>query len=158
MQAILMDQSGSAEMLRLGEVPTPELPGPSHLRVRLKAAGVNPLDTKLRKNGTYFPERLPTILGCDGAGVVESAGAAADIKLARTRNQSIHFELMLTPMYLGMHDALIAQRRILEQGAGLIEQGQLEILVNRTFPLEQAAAAHLLIEEGHTAGKIVLEI
>lgn len=62
------------------------------------------------------------------------------------------------PMHPEMHNALIAQRRILEQGAALIEQGQLEILVNRIFPLEQAAAAHRLLGEGHTAGKIVLEI
>jgi NADPH2:quinone reductase len=36
---------------------------------------VNPVDTKLRQRGTYYPERLPTILGCDGAGVVEAVGA-----------------------------------------------------------------------------------
>jgi len=89
--------------------------------------------------------------------LLQSECAAADIKLARTRNQSIHYELMLTPMLLGMHQACIAQRRILEQGAALIAQGRLEIVVNRTFPLEQAAAAHLLVEEGHNTGKIVLE-
>jgi NADPH2:quinone reductase len=42
--------------------------------VRLKAAGVNPIDTKLRARGTYYPERMPAILGCDGAGVVEAVG------------------------------------------------------------------------------------
>lgn len=332
MRAILMDQPGEAGMLRLAEVPPPELPSPAHLRVRLKAAGVNPVDTKLRKNGTYFPERLPTILGCDGAGVVESAGAtvtrfkpgdevyfchggiggdpgnyaeyavvhedfaaakprnltfaqaaavplvlitaweslfervalqsgqtvlihaaaggvghvavqlakhagarvaatvssdakaqlaqrlgaelaiaytradfveaaldwtagkgvdavfdtvgsatfcrsfaaakvygkivtllqsdcaAADIKLARTRNQSIHYELMLTPMLLDLHEECVRQRKILEAGAEMIEQGQLEILVSQILPLEHAAEAHRLIEAGHTTGKIVLEI
>jgi NADPH2:quinone reductase len=62
--------------LQSAELPLPELPSPAHLLVRLKAAGVNPIDTKLRKNGTYFPDRLPTVLGCDGAGVVESTGNA----------------------------------------------------------------------------------
>jgi NADPH2:quinone reductase len=300
--------------------------------VRLHAAGVNPIDTKLRKNGTYFPDRLPTVLGCDGAGVVESAGmavtrfkpgdevyffnggiggeqgnyaeytvihedctaikpknlsmvetaalplalitawealhdraqlkadqtilihaaaggvghvavqlarelgahiaatvsseekaawvrklgaekiihytredfiqaaldwtdgqgvdavfdtvggdtfcrsfaaarvygkivtllqsdcTAGQVKLARLRNQSIHYELMLTPAFLGLHQARISQTRILEAGAQLIEAGKLRVEVSKTFPLELAAKAHRLIEEGHTTGKVVLEI
>ncbi|MBU1690301.1 MAG: zinc-dependent alcohol dehydrogenase family protein [Gammaproteobacteria bacterium] len=330
MKAILMNAPGEPEVLQAGEIPLPELPSPSHLRVRLHAAGVNPIDTKLRKNGTYFPDNLPTVLGCDGAGVVESVGlavtrfkpgdevyffnggiggeqgcyaeytvihedcvaarpkilsmaeaaalplvlitacealhdrlqlkvgqtvlihaaaggvghvavqiakemgvrvaatvsseekgawvsqlgaekiilytsedfvqaaldwtdgqgvdavfdtvggdtfcrsfaaarvygkivtllqtdcAAGQVKLARLRNQSIHFELMLTPAYLGLHQARIAQTRILEAGAQLIEAGRLKIKVSKTFPLEQAAEAHRLIEEGHSTGKIVL--
>lgn len=332
MKAILMNAPGGPEVLQAGELPLPELPSPSHLRVRLHAAGVNPVDTKLRKNGTYFPDRLPTVLGCDGAGVVESIGSAVtrfkpgdevyffnggiggeqgnyaeytvthedcaaakpknlsmieaaalplvlitawealhdraqlkagqtalihaaaggvghiavqlardlgahvaasvssdekaawvrklgaekiiyytredfvqaaldwtdghgvdavldtvggetfcrsfaaakvygrivtllqtdcstgQVKLARLRNQSIHYELMLTPAYLGLHQARIAQTRILEAGARLIEAGRLMVEVSQAFPLDQAAEAHRLIEEGHTAGKIVLEI
>ncbi|MFA7240233.1 MAG: zinc-dependent alcohol dehydrogenase family protein [Sulfuricellaceae bacterium] len=330
MKAILMSQPGEVYTLRYADVPMPELSGANSMRVRLRAAGVNPVDAKLRKGGTYFPDKLPTILGCDGAGVVESVGAAvtrfkpgdavyfchggiggepgnyaeftvlhedyaaalpknlsfeqaaavplvlitaweslferialqhgqtvlihaaaggvghvavqlaqyadariaatvgsaekgelarrlgaekiidytredfvqaaldwtagkgvdvvfdtvggatfqrsfaaakvygkivtllqsdcppADIKLARLRNQSIHFELMLTPMVLDMHDARIAQRKILETGAKMIEDGQLEIIVNRILPLEQATLAHELIEAGHATGKTVL--
>lgn len=332
MKAILMNVPGGPEVLQATELPLPELPSPSHLRVRLHAAGVNPIDTKLRKNGTYFPDKLPTVLGCDGAGVVESAGiavtrfkpgdevyffnggigseqgnyaeytvvhedcaaakpknlsmveaaalplvlitawealhdrvqlkagqtvlihaaaggvghvavqlardlgahiaatvsseekaawvrklgaeriihytqedfiqaaldwtdghgvdavfdtvggdtfcrsfaaakvygkivtllqsdcTAGQIKLARLRNQSIHYELMLAPAYLGLHQARSEQTRILETGARLIEEGKLKVLVSNTFPLEQAAEAHRLIEEGHTAGKVVLTI
>lgn len=44
--------------------------------VRVMAAGVNPIDTKLRRNGLYFPDGLPAILGCDGAGIVESIGGS----------------------------------------------------------------------------------
>jgi NADPH2:quinone reductase len=44
--------------------------------VRLKAAGINPIDTKLRKRGTFYPDRMPAVLGCDGAGIVEEVGAA----------------------------------------------------------------------------------
>ncbi len=332
MKAILMAAPGGPEVLRPGSLPIPELPSPSHLRVRLHAAGVNPIDTKLRKNGTYFPDKLPTVLGCDGAGVVESAGlavtrfkpgdevyffnggiggeqgnyaeytvihedcaaakpknlsmveaaslplvliaawemlhdraqlkagqtvlihaaaggvghvavqlakalgahvaatvsseekakwvkklgaekiirytsedfiqaaldwtdghgvdavldtvggdtfcrsfaaakiygkivtllqsdcTAGQVKLARLRNQSIHYELMLTPAYLGLHQARIDQTHILETCARLIQAGKLTVNISKTFPLEQAAEAHRLIEEGHTAGKVVLEI
>lgn len=332
MLAICMTRTGGPDVLEARDVPIPALPTPHHVRVRLHAAGVNPIDTKLRKNGTYYPEQLPAILGCDGAGVVEQAGSAvtrfhagdevyffhggighepgnyaqynvvhedylarkprnlsfaeaaavplvlitawealhdrvqlkagdqilvhaaaggvghvavqlaallgarviattsgADkiafvkalgaeriidyrtedfvpavldwahdagveatfdtvggetfcrsfaatrvygklvtllqtacddqaVKLARLRNQSIHYELMLTPLHLGLHAARIHQRRILEEGARLMEQDQLRIHVSRELTLAQAADAHRLLEAGHTTGKIVLRI
>ena len=60
--------------LELSEVPKP-VPGPREILVRLHAAGVNPIDAKLRKRGTYFPDNLPCILGLDAAGVVETTGS-----------------------------------------------------------------------------------
>ncbi|TPW16762.1 MAG: alcohol dehydrogenase [Halothiobacillaceae bacterium] len=75
MKAILMHTVGGPELLSLAEVPTPTLHTTTDMVVRLKAAGVNPVDTKLRSRGTYFPDRLPTILGCDGAGIVEQVGS-----------------------------------------------------------------------------------
>jgi len=332
MQAIVMNQPGGPEVFETRSLPVPELPSAQHVRVRLHAAGVNPVDTKLRANGTYYPDRLPTILGCDGAGVVEAVGdkvtrfqpgdkvyfcsggiggepgnyatyntvhedyaarmpanldfsaaaavplvlitawealydraqlqpaervlihaaaggvghvavqlarhtlarvaatvgdadkaafvralgaeriieykkedfvqAALDwtggagvdltfdtvggetfcksfaatrvygqvvtllqtacdadaIKTARTRNQGIHYELMLTPMFLGLHAARVHQREILEEGASLIEQGKLKVQVSEVLPLAQAAEAHRRIGAGHTTGKIVLRI
>ena len=74
MKAILMHEPGAPEVLTPAEVDDPGAPGAGTLRVRLKAAGVNPIDTKLRSRGTYFPDRMPAILGCDGAGVVEAVG------------------------------------------------------------------------------------
>ncbi|MBD2344869.1 zinc-dependent alcohol dehydrogenase family protein [Anabaena subtropica] len=75
MKAVLMTAPGSPEMLQLQEVPHPSVPvGSTELLVRLVAAGVNPLDTKLRKRGTFYPEQMPAILGCDGAGIVEAVG------------------------------------------------------------------------------------
>ena len=332
MQAVVMSRTGGPEVLEVQSLPVPELPSPRHVRVRLHAAGVNPVDTKLRANGTYYPERLPTILGCDGAGVVEAVGdkvtrylpgdkvyfcsggiggepgnyatyntvhedyaarmpanldfsaaaavplvlitawealydrarlqpaervlihaaaggvghvavqlarhtlarvaatvgdadkaafvralgaerlieykkedfveAALDwtggagvdltfdtvggetfcksfaatrvygqvvtllqsacddnaIKTARTRNQGIHYELMLTPMFLGLHAARVHQREILEEGAQLIEAGKLKVQVSAVLPLADAAEAHRRIGAGHTTGKIVLQI
>ncbi len=332
MRAILMTRPGGPDVLEARDVPLPELPSPQHVRVHLHAAGINPVDTKLRKGGTYYPDRLPTVLGCDGAGVVEAVGSAvtrfragdavyffhggiggepgnyaqynvvhedhlarmpenlsfteaaavplvlltawealydrvrlqpdervlihaaaggvghvavqlarlrgarvattvsspdkADfvralgaeriieyksedfvqaaldwsedagvdatfdtvggetfcrsfaatrvygnvvtllqtscddkaMKLARLRNQAIHYELMLTPMHLGLAGARRAQTRILEEGARLIEQGKLKVRVSKELPLAQAAEAHRLIEAGHSTGKIVLRI
>jgi len=74
MRAVLMHNAGGPEVLTQEEVDTPQLQSPTELLVRLKAAGINPVDTKLRSRGTYYPDRLPTILGCDGAGIVEAVG------------------------------------------------------------------------------------
>ncbi len=76
MKAMVMTATGGAEVLQLMEVPTPVAQG-REVRVRLHAAGINPVDTKLRQRGTYFPERMPAILGCDGAGVVDALGPEA---------------------------------------------------------------------------------
>jgi len=327
-----MTAAGGADVLQMRDIDMPELPSPQHIRVKLAAAGINPIDTKLRKNPVFYPDKLPCILGCDGAGIVESIGAevtrfkvgeevyffngglgdeigtyaeytvvhqdyaaftprhatleesaglplalitawealldrgnllegqtvlihgaaggvghlavqiakqagatvlatvgtrdkaawvtslgadrvfvyndvdfatavldwtkgngvdlvfdtvggetfcrsfactrvygrivsllqwncdAEELKIARTRNLVLAFVLMLTPTLLDMHDQRVHQRRILEEGARLIEANRLKIKISHLLPLEQAGQAHTMIEEGHTTGKIVLKI
>jgi NADPH2:quinone reductase len=75
MKAVVMTALGGPEVLEVREVPEPVIRASTDVKVRLRAAGVNPVDTKLRSRGLYFPEGLPAILGCDGAGVVEETGA-----------------------------------------------------------------------------------
>jgi len=330
MKAILATAPGNPDVLQLRDIPKPDLPSPHHLRVKLAAAGVNPLDTKLRTKPVYYPDKLPAILGCDGAGVVEETGSAvtrfkagdevffcnggigdepgsyaefstlhedyctakpatlslqdsaalplvfitvwealveranlqagqtilihaaaggvgqiavqlarhlgahiavtvsdedkaniartlgaekiinyktqdfvqetlawsggsgadvvfdtvggdtflrslsatrvagrvvsllstplslADTQLARLRNLSLCYELMLAPQVMHQHAERVRQRKILEQGARLVEEGHLGVLVTHKLPLEQAAEAHRLIEAGGMIGKIVL--
>ncbi|MEJ2345309.1 MAG: zinc-dependent alcohol dehydrogenase family protein [Gammaproteobacteria bacterium] len=329
MKAVVMKQPGGPEVLEVQELAVPTPSAAREIRVRLKAAGVNPVDAKLRGNGTYFPERSPAVLGCDGAGIVEDVGsgvtrfrpgdevyfcyggiggpqgnyaeqaviderwaapkpaaldfvhaaaaplvlitaweslhdrgrlaagqtvlvhagaggvghvaiqlaraagarvcttvgsaAKADLvrelgaeavirykdtdfvqaaldwtggqgvdvaldtvggktfedtasavrvygdlvtllqpapdtdwKAARLRNLRISLELMLSPMYYGIDAALEHQAWILGQCAQLIDSGRLRIDVQQTFPLEQAAAAHALLEQGSLTGKLVL--
>lgn len=332
MQAVMMTRTGGPEVLEMRAVPVPALASPEHVLVRLHAAGVNPVDTKLRANGTYYPDKLPAILGCDGAGVVEQVGAkvtrfqagdrvyfcsggigaepgnyasyntvhqdycavmpatldfaeaaavplvlitawealhnhgqikpadrvlihaaaggvghvavqlarhalarvaatvgdadkaafarslgaeclieykrqdfaraaldwtngegvdltfdtvggetfcksfaatrvygkvvtllqsacdADAVKTARTRNQSIHYTLMLTPMFLGLHAARVHQREILEEGARRIDAGELKVHVQDVLPLAEVAEAHRRIGAGHSTGKLVLRI
>ncbi len=332
MKAILATAAGNPDVLHLREIPKPDLPSPHHVRVKLAAAGINPLDTKLRTKPAYYPDKLPAILGCDGAGIVEEAGSAvtrfktgdavyfcngglgdepgcyakyttlhedycaakpanlslqesaalplvlitawealvervnlqagqtilihaaaggvghialqlahhlgariavtvsddkkvglvhglgaekiiryreqdfvqeslnwtnglgvdvvfdtvggdiflrslnaarvggkivsllatplqlADVQLARLRNLSLCYELMLTPQVLKLHDERVRQRKILEQGAQLVEAGKLGVLVDRILPLEEAEQAHRLIEQGGVIGKIVLTL
>ena len=69
-----MTEVGSPEVLQLQEVPQPTIQTNTQILVRLYAAGVNPIDTKLRRRGNLYPDQMPAILGCDGAGVVEAIG------------------------------------------------------------------------------------
>lgn len=330
MKAVLMITAGSPDVLAQYDVDKPELISPHHLRVKLVAAGVNPLDAKLRAKPVYYPDKLPAILGCDGAGIVEKIGSAVtrfkegdkvffynggigdeqgcyaeyaavheeycaaapanvglqdvaglplvlitawealieranlqagqtilihggtggvghiavqlakhlgarvavtvsddkkeglaqgleadkivrykemdfvvdveewsgnkgvdvvldtiggevflrsmnvtriggkivtllstpmsleNTQLARLRNLSICYELMLTPQVMKLHDERIRQRKILEKGAQLVEAGKLGVLVSYALPLKDAAEAHRLIEKGNMLGKIIL--
>jgi NADPH2:quinone reductase len=61
-RAIMMTAVGGPEVLQLADVPEPEVSGPHDVRVRLRAAGVNPVDTKLRAGGTLGGS-LPAVLG-----------------------------------------------------------------------------------------------
>lgn len=74
MRAIVLREHGGPERLELAEIPTPE-PGPGEIRVAVKAASLNHLDTWVRRGipGVRYP--LPLVPGCDGAGVVDALGA-----------------------------------------------------------------------------------
>lgn len=331
MKAILTTAAGGPDVLQVADVAKPVIRAETEVLVRLKAAGVNPVDAKLRNRGTFYPNKLPAILGCDGAGIVEAVGQAVqkfrvgdevyfcngglgdhpgtyaefaiaderfvarkpqslsfvdaaaaplvlitawealydrarlqagqrvlihagaggvghvaiqlarlqgarvattvssaekaafvkslgaeyiinykqndfvdaimqwtdghgvevafdtvggltfgksfeavqiygDIvtileadpatnwKVARDRNQRVSFTLMLTPMLKGLVDDQIAQAKILEQCARLIDNSELKIHCDRVFPLEQAADVHRILESGGNVGKMVLEI
>ena len=76
MKAIVMTTPGGPEVLKLQDLPGPVLSQDTDILVRVKAAGVNPVDTKMRAKPTVYPAPLPPVLGCDGAGVVEAVGKA----------------------------------------------------------------------------------
>ncbi|QYZ66241.1 MAG: alcohol dehydrogenase [Gammaproteobacteria bacterium (ex Lamellibrachia satsuma)] len=77
MKAVVMNEPGAPEVLSLQDLPEPERMTETQLKVRIEAAGVNPIDTKLRGRGVFLPAGLPAVLGCDGAGVVVETGAEA---------------------------------------------------------------------------------
>jgi NADPH:quinone reductase len=74
MRAVLMTAVGGPEVLELAEVPEPDVVDVRAIRVRLRAAGINPVDYKLRSVGT-IGGRLPAVLGWDGAGLVDQVGS-----------------------------------------------------------------------------------
>lgn len=72
MKAIQIHSFGGPEVLRLDDVPVPE-PGPREVLVRVHAAGVNPVDWKIRE-GHMGNIPLPSIMGSDFSGEIEALG------------------------------------------------------------------------------------
>jgi NADPH:quinone reductase-like Zn-dependent oxidoreductase len=66
---------GPADVLTVADAPLPQ-PGPRQVRIRVRAAGVNPLDWKIRAGllAAVFPVELPHVPGQDVAGVVDAVG------------------------------------------------------------------------------------
>ena len=60
--------------LQYTDLPIPEIRAANEILVRVHAAGVNPIDCKLQKKGSLFPENLPIVPGCEGSGVVQAVG------------------------------------------------------------------------------------
>lgn len=76
MKAIIANTYGDPSSLVLGELPEPKI-GPDQVLIRVKAAGVNPVDWKLLA-GYLDPimyVHFPLVIGWDVAGVVEQLGA-----------------------------------------------------------------------------------
>jgi len=84
MKAIRVREFGGPEVMRLEEVPGLH-PGPGQAVVRVKAAGVNPVDTYIRSGMYARLPALPYTPGIDAAGVVESLGEAVTRVAARDR-------------------------------------------------------------------------
>ena len=75
MKAIVFDRFGGTEVLHESDIEIPE-PAAGQVRVRVKAAGVNALDGKVRSGAMQaaFPTPLPAVPGYELAGVVDAAG------------------------------------------------------------------------------------
>jgi NADPH:quinone reductase-like Zn-dependent oxidoreductase len=142
MKAFIVDRYGKGAG-QLGQMPEPELRDGDVL-VQVHAAGVNPLDSKLR-NGEFklfLPYRLPFILGHEAAGVVLRVGAGVqrfkpgDEVYARPDKDRIgtfaeliaidQADVALKPKTLGMEEAASLPLVALTAWQALVERARLE--------------------------------
>jgi NADPH:quinone reductase-like Zn-dependent oxidoreductase len=76
MEVVMIDTFGSREVMKFRKIPIPT-PGPNEILLKVKAAGINPVDWKIRE-GLYpvvKSDKLPYVLGSDVSGVVEARGS-----------------------------------------------------------------------------------
>jgi NADPH2:quinone reductase len=76
-RAIGIHEFGGRDKLQLLELPEPKV-GPDFVKIQVRAAGVNPVDWKLREGRLEprFPVVFPVVPGWDAAGVVDEVGPA----------------------------------------------------------------------------------
>ena len=72
MRAVVVHETGGPDVLRDEEVDRPE-PGDGEVLLRVRAASVNPVDSKRRRGLAETP--LPAVLGSDVSGTVETSRA-----------------------------------------------------------------------------------
>jgi len=99
MKAVRFDEYGGVDVLKVVDVPVPE-PGPGQVLVRVKAAGINPGEAKIRDGLLHerWPVAFPEGEGSDLAGIVERLGpdvtavAAGDEVIGWVDTRSSHAE------------------------------------------------------------------
>lgn len=77
MRAMVTPRFGGPELFEERDVQRPEA-GPGEVLVRVVASGTNPVDTKLRADGSFAGLEPPVILGADVSGVVEEVGPGVE--------------------------------------------------------------------------------
>lgn len=101
-KAVRFDEYGGIGVLKVVEVPRP-VPGPGQVLVRVKAAGINPGEAKIREGLLHarWPATFPSGEGTDLAGIVGDTGpgvtgfAAGDEVIGYTDNRASHAEYVL---------------------------------------------------------------
>jgi NADPH:quinone reductase-like Zn-dependent oxidoreductase len=102
MRAVRFDRYGDTDVLDVVEVDKPE-PGPGQVVVAVRAAGINPGETKIRTGELHerWPASFPEGEGSDFAGVIDSLGpgvtsfAAGEEVLGYTNNRASHADFVL---------------------------------------------------------------
>ena len=143
MKAYFINRYGKSDVLTSGDLPEPALRDDDVL-VQIHAAGVNPLDNKIRAGEfkLLLPYKMPLILGNDLAGVVVRVGArvrrfkAGDEVYARPDDDRIgtfaefiavkEDSLALKPANLSMVDAASIPLVALTAWQTLVEKGRLQ--------------------------------
>jgi len=150
MQALLMTAVGGPDVLTLQNLPEPKITEPGQIKVKLHAAGVNPVDSKIRRNGLLYPLPLPAVLGCDGAGEVVATGGGA-------RKFNIGDKVWFCHGGLGREQGTYAEYIVLdERWAGLMP-GNLSFAEAAALPLVLITAWGALFGRGGLqAGQTVL--
>ena len=97
-KAVRFDRYGGVNVLEVVDVPRPK-PGPGEVLVAVKAAGINPGETKIREG--LYPATFPSGEGSDLAGIAEQAGpgvtefAVGDEVIGFTDKRASHAEYVL---------------------------------------------------------------
>src|SRR5262244_621992 len=129
MEAYIVEEAGGK--FRKTDLPRPALT-PNHVLVRIKASGVNPLDTKIRAGkASHAKQPLPAVLGVDMAGIVEEVGPGvtafsrgdADLLAHKPKNFSMRQAAALPLVAITAWEALVDRAHVGADQTALIHAG-----------------------------------
>src|SRR5258708_2369616 len=75
MKAIILEQIGGPEVMKIAEVPKPEVK-PGTVLIKVRAAGINFADTLFRQGQYVMQPKFPDTPGLEAAGEIEAVGAS----------------------------------------------------------------------------------
>ena len=141
MKAVVMTDIGPPEVLRYQTVDEPAIQSPTQIKVRLHAAGVNPIDTKIRGRGLFYGAQPPAILGCDGAGEVVEVGSAVSRFQPGDKVWFCHGGL-------GREQGNYAEYTVLEEGRAEFKPAKVDMIQAAAAPLVLITAWEALFDRG----------
>jgi NADPH2:quinone reductase len=132
MRAMVLPRFGGPELFEERDVPKPT-PGPGELLVRIVASGTNPVDAKLRHDGSWAGQKPPIVLGYDASGVVEGVGPGVkDFKAGD--------EVYFTPEIFGNTLGTYAEWNVVPAAIGAPRPRGLTHVQAAAFPLAAGTA------------------
>ena len=96
MRAMVIEEFGGPEVFSEQDIERPR-PGPKELLIRVVASGTNPVDAKMRADGSKRGVKLPAVLGADASGVVEEIGPGCTDFRPVTRSTTVRSCRARTP-------------------------------------------------------------
>ena len=143
MQAVRFHEYGAPAVLRCEEVPAPDLL-PDHLLVDVRAAGVNPIDWRIRKGQLKWVDwtPLPRTPGADVAGIVRAVGT--DVEAFQEGDRVF---AMLDPRTAGGY----AEQAAVPATHAAIAPSSLSMVEAAGLPLVTLTAIQALRDQAHLA-------
>ncbi len=157
MKAIRIHETGDPDVLKYEDTAMPE-PGPGQVRVKVKAAGVNFIDTYHRRG--WYPLATPFTPGVEAAGVVDALGpdvtgiAVGDrVAYGLTTGSYAEYALVSVDVVVPLPDGVS-----FEEGAAAMIQGMTaHYLACSTYPLQPDDTCLIHAAAGGT-GAILVQI
>jgi len=155
MKAIVVEECGGPEQLRLVDLPTPE-PGPSEVLVKVAVSGVNFIDVYFRTG--LYKAPFPVGIGSEAAGIVEAVGPGvtefrAGDRVAYAMARGSYAEFAKVP---AANLVPVPASVSLEQAAAVLLQGMTaHYLTRSTFPLKAGDTCLVHAAAGGTGALVV---
>jgi len=155
MKAIRIHENGDPDVLKYEDAPMPK-PGAGEVRVKVKAAGVNFIDTYHRRG--WYPIPAPFTPGVEAAGVVDAVGADVTgiavgdrVAYGLTIRSSAEYSLVSTDVVVPLPDGVS-----FEEGAAAMIQGMTaHYLACSTYPLQPSDTCLIHAAAGGTGALLV---